>query len=222
MPLFPAANGNLHSKASSKRTAEAAGLDVPQPPAENGSASLPPPGTAARGPALEASMEPSDSRGQLAEQTIPAGMGSNAETHAASEAAKESSAGRAADVAVGNLAQRLRRNASRFKSPGSEAPAPDQAAAVSGAQQDLGAAEQPADSSAAVASAAAAAPEPNKGSDAENGHEHAEPSNLADSAAASLAEGACAAPPEPPAQPSAGTHGVQASSLYSSPRSCTL
>ena len=204
MPLFPAANGDFYSKASLKRTAEAAGMDLPQPPKENGSASLPPNVTTAGGPSLEASIEASESRGQPAKQTVPAGTGSVAEPDAASEAAQQP--GGAVDVAVGNIAKRLRRNASRSKSPGSEAPDPDQAAAASGAQQNLGAAEQPADSSAAVGSAAAAAPEPNKGNDAENGQEHAGPSNLADSAAASLAEGACVAPSEASGQPSAGRH----------------
>lgn len=208
MPVFPAANGNLHGKASLKRTADAAGLDVPQAPTENGSASLPPPGTTAGGPALESVMEASESRGQSAEQTLPAGTGSIVQPDAASEAAQQASAGGAVDVAVGNIAQRLRRNASRSKSPGSEAPERDQAPAASGAQQDRGAAEQPADSCAAVATAAAAGPKPSNGNNPDDGQEHAGPSNLAASAAASLAEGACVAPPESSGQPSAGTHGL--------------
>lgn len=179
---------------------------MPQPPAQSAPTLLAPTRARAEGFALERRVDACAGRGGPAQQTVPVGTGSGAEPDARPEqAAQQPSAGGAADVAVGNIAQRLRRNPSRSKSPQlAVAPQADQPAAASGAQEDLRAAEQPVDSSAAPGSAAAGVPEPATGTASAHGQAHAGPTGLADSAAASLAEGACLAPPEAPGQPSAG------------------
>ena len=224
VPTSSAANGDLHPRASQKRTAEAAGIGVPQPPAESAPTQLGPTRTPAGGSAPEHSVEASTAGGGSAEPTVPAGTGSVTEPDARSvpatvpagtgsvtepdarsEPAQQALAGGAADLAVGNIAQRLRRNPSRFKSPQlALSPRADQTAAASGSRQDLRGAEQPMDSSTEQGSSAAGGPRPAIGDSAADGQAHAALTNLADSAAASLAEGACLAPPEASGQPSVG------------------
>ena len=113
------------------------------------------------------------------------------EPAAGSGAAHEQAAapGNAADIAVGNLAQRLRGTASQSRSANLQAEplsAPEVAPGPAGQQQPAALSVQAQQSAAApdrAAGAAAAQPEPSEAP-------HTQPTSLATSAAASLAEGA--------------------------------
>ena len=204
-PASAAASKSLHLNAAQKRTAEAAGMNLPEPFTESNSRPLSPTAAAAGGSAQEASMDASASRGQST------GAENGVERDAASQAHRPLSAAGAADVAVGNLAKRLRRGTSRSESPQSTSLESAQAPVASGARQDLRTFEQPAESSAGPSSAAASAPQSEKGNSSADGQAPAGPSALADSAAASLVEGACLEPLKGSHPPSVGMQGLPCS-----------
>ena len=189
LPAPEAATEISNPGAALKRTSEEAGLDLPQPQAGSGA-------TAANGEreAMASSLDASGGKSQAGGQDAALGASGLPEPAAGPEAGQQMEAAGAVHVAVGNLAYRLRRNASRV----TEA---EQLARINGELQDLGA---PMLVSGSSAGPSAAASEVDKGVGAADGYPHASSSTLADCAAASLAEGACQAAPPSTSHPSAG------------------
>jgi len=206
LPAPEAANEISNSGAALKRTSEEAGPDSPQPQA--GSRAV-----AANGKheAMPSSFDASAGKSQEGDQDAALDASGLPEPVAGSEAGQQTEAAGAVDVAVGKLAHRLRRNASRV----AEA---EQLARAHGEVQDVGAPMPPPGSS---ASPSAAASEVDKGAGSADGSPHASSSTLADSAAASLAEGACQAAPPSTSHPSAGVHGRNALYLRAESLMCT-
>ena len=200
LPAPEAANEISNSGAALKRTSEEAGLDLLQPQAGSGTVAA-----IGKHEAMPSSFDASAGKSQGGDQDAALDASGLPEPVAGSEAGQQTDAAGAVDVAVGNLAHRLRRNASRV----AEA---EQPARIHGELQDFGAPMPPLGSN---ASSSAAPSEVNKGVGSADGNPHASSSTLADCAAASLAEGACQAAPPSTSHPSAGVHGQTALYLKS-------